>query len=214
VPTVSEVAPTPTTTSSYDDVVRPDVPAEGFQAALRAVDVRALPSVGLATMVAHRAGAVAPPMAAAGAASVTGAATGAAPAVPSAATAPPASAAGTGRGAAAITAGERYLGVPYRWGGTNPSTGFDCSGFVQRAFADVGISLPRVSVDQAKAGQAVASLDQARPGDLVFWRGNGTRPNHIGIYAGGGRMLVAPRTGDVVRYQQITRPPDGIRRVA
>jgi peptidoglycan DL-endopeptidase CwlO len=121
--------------------------------------------------------------------------------------------AATGAGARVLAAGERYLGVPYKWGGTDPATGFDCSGFVQRAFADVGVSLPRVSVDQARQGTAVPSMDQARPGDLVFWNGDGSRPNHIGIYAGEGRMLVAPRTGDVVRYQDITREPHSIRRV-
>jgi cell wall-associated NlpC family hydrolase len=118
-----------------------------------------------------------------------------------------------GRGAEILDAGEAYLGVPYRWGGTDPARGFDCSGFVQRTFADLGISLPRVSVDQARAGTAVASMDQARPGDLVFWNGDGSRPNHIGIYAGEGRMLVAPRSGDVVRYQDISREPHAIRRI-
>lgn len=122
-------------------------------------------------------------------------------------------AAAVGSGAKVLDAGERYLGVPYRWGGTSASTGFDCSGFVQQVFADLGVRLPRVSVDQAKQGRAVASMAEARPGDLVFWRGSGSRPNHIGIYAGDGTMLVAPRTGDVVRYQQITRTPDLIRRV-
>ena len=118
-----------------------------------------------------------------------------------------------GAGARVLAAGERYLGVPYRWGGTSPDTGFDCSGFVQRAFADVGVDLPRVSVDQAREGAPVESMSQARPGDLVFWHGAGGRPNHIGIYAGDGRMLVAPSTGDVVRYQEISREPDRIRRV-
>lgn len=112
--------------------------------------------------------------------------------------------------AAVMDAASRYLGVPYRWGGTDPATGLDCSGFVQRVYADLGISLPRVSVDQAKQGSPVASLDQARPGDLVFWNGS---PNHIGIYDGGGRMIVAPRTGDVVKFQDITRTPDAIRRI-
>jgi cell wall-associated NlpC family hydrolase len=145
-----------------------------------------------------------------------------APASPSATAAPsdawgaagdrPASAS-DGPGARVIAAGERYLGVPYKWGGTSASTGFDCSGFVQQVYADLGISLPRVSVDQSRAGSPVASLSEARPGDLVFWRGGGGRPNHIGIYAGDGKMLVAPRTGDVVRYQDITRTPDGIRRI-
>jgi cell wall-associated NlpC family hydrolase len=115
-------------------------------------------------------------------------------------------------GAEILAAGERYLGVPYKWGGTSAS-GLDCSGFVQRAFGDLGISLPRVSVDQAKAGTSVGSLAEARPGDLVFWYGDGKRPNHIGIYAGDNTMLVAPRTGDVVKYQQLSRTPHEIRRI-
>lgn len=119
----------------------------------------------------------------------------------------------SGPGAQVLTAGERYLGVPYRWGGTDPASGFDCSGFVQQVYADLGIRLPRVSVDQSRAGVAVPGLAAAQPGDLVFWSGNGRRPNHIGIYAGEGRMLVAPRTGDVVRYQEITRTPDAVRRI-
>jgi peptidoglycan DL-endopeptidase CwlO len=189
------------------------VPARGFHEALRAVDLRSLPSVGLSTMVAHRAGQVAPPIPVA-------APPGALAAGPSAAPAAPAGAAGAapvarsgGRGAAIVAAGERYLGVPYVWGGTDPSKGLDCSGFVQRVFRDIGVQLPRVSVDQGRQGQPVASLAEARPGDLVFWRGDGSRPNHIGIYAGDGQMLVAPRTGDVVKYQKITRTPDSIRRI-
>jgi len=126
-----------------------------------------------------------------------------------------ASAPGSARasGSAILAAGERYLGVPYRWGGTDPRSGLDCSGFVQRVFSDVGVRLPRVSVDQAKQGTKVASLAEARPGDLVFWRTDGRRPNHIGIYAGNGEMLVAPRTGDVVKYQKLNRTPHEIRRI-
>jgi cell wall-associated NlpC family hydrolase len=116
----------------------------------------------------------------------------------------------TGQVSGVIAAAEKYLGVPYKWGGTNPATGLDCSGFVQRVYADLGISLPRVSVDQARQGTKVPSMDQAQPGDLVFWRGS---PNHIGIYAGDGQMIVAPRTGDVVKYQKITRTPHEIRRI-
>ena len=111
-----------------------------------------------------------------------------------------------------IATAARYLGVPYRWGGTDPATGLDCSGFVQRAFADLGVALPRTSAQQAREGVAVASLGDARPGDLVYWRGS---PNHVGIYAGDGRMIVAPRSGDVVRFQSLSdrRPPDAIRRI-
>jgi peptidoglycan DL-endopeptidase CwlO len=206
VPTVSDVTTPPAPTSP--DVTTPHpAPAAGFEAALRSIDLRLLPSVGLSTMVAHRAGTT--PAASAAPSTAAPSAVTAAGSAPTTGTAQ----ADAGRGAAAITAGERYLGVPYVWGGTDPARGFDCSGFVQRVFADVGVSLPRVSVDQARQGTAVASLADARPGDLVFWRADGRRPNHIGIYAGDGRMLVAPRTGDVVRYQEITRTPDGIRRV-
>ncbi len=122
--------------------------------------------------------------------------------------------ANAGAGAAVLAAGERYLGTPYKWGGTSPTTGFDCSGFVQRVFADLGVSLPRVSVDQSKQGTAVqGGIANARPGDLLFWRGSNGRPNHIAIYAGDNRTLEAPRTGDVVRYKDLTRTPDAIRRV-
>ena len=115
--------------------------------------------------------------------------------------------------AGVLQAAEKYLGVPYLWGGTDPEKGLDCSGFVQRVYADLGVSLPRVSRDQAKAGEAVGSLAEARPGDLVYWSGN---PNHIGIYAGEGRMIVSPHTGANVRYESLgnRRAPDAIRRVA
>lgn len=183
----------------------------GFGAALiaasRSIDPASAPTVSLGAMVQAFAGS--PSAAAFAAPALDGAGTAAPLSAPTAA----APAGGAASGNAVIAAAERYLGVPYVWGGTDPAKGLDCSGFVQRVYADLGVELPRVSVDQSKAGTAVASLDQARPGDLVFWRGDGSRPNHIGIYAGDGRMLVAPRTGDVVKYQDITRTPHAIRRV-
>ena len=111
---------------------------------------------------------------------------------------------------AVVAAAQQYLGVPYRWGGTDPATGLDCSGFVQRVFRDVGVELPRVSRDQARAGRPVASIEDARPGDLIAF---GSPVDHIGIYVGGGEMLVAPRTGDVVKRQEVYRTPTAIRRV-
>jgi peptidoglycan DL-endopeptidase CwlO len=104
----------------------------------------------------------------------------------------------------------KYLGVPYVWGGTDPAKGLDCSGLVQRVYKDLGIELPRVSQDQAHVGTRVPSLAQARPGDLVCF---GTPADHIGIFIGGNKMIVAPKTGDVVKVQDIHRTPSTIRRV-
>lgn len=123
--------------------------------------------------------------------------------------------AGPAGGAAVVDAASRYLGIPYRWGGSDPATGLDCSGLVQRALGDLGVSVPRTSVEQSKVGAPVASLADARPGDLLFWASS--RPgqaNHIGIYVGDGKMLHAPQTGDVVKIAPVrTAPPTTIRRV-
>jgi cell wall-associated NlpC family hydrolase len=104
----------------------------------------------------------------------------------------------------------KYLGVPYVWGGTDPAKGLDCSGLVQRVFKDLGIDLPRVSQDQARVGTAVPSLAQAKPGDLLCF---GTPADHIGIYIGNHKMIVAPKAGDVVKVQDVYRTPSTIRRV-
>jgi cell wall-associated NlpC family hydrolase len=117
---------------------------------------------------------------------------------------------GTSTGTAIVTAAAKYLGVPYQWGGTDPSTGLDCSGLVQRAFADLGVRLPRTTYDQANAGTPVASLEQAQPGDLVFF---GSPPDHVGIYAGNGQMLDAPHTGAQVRLEPLWGTPTAIRRI-
>ena len=127
------------------------------------------------------------------------------------AAASPAMAGGGGvTGAAVVTDAENYLGVPYVYGGTDPKTGLDCSALVQRTYADLGITLPRTSQEQATVGTPVASLAQAEPGDLVCF---GTPATHIGIYAGDGKMIVAPHTRTNVQIQDITSTPSTIRRV-
>jgi cell wall-associated NlpC family hydrolase len=93
----------------------------------------------------------------------------------------------------------QYLGVPYRWGGASPSSGFDCSGFVMYVYAQVGVSLPHSSYSQYGMGSPV-SRDQLQPGDLVFFDGLG----HVGIYVGGGSFIHAPHTGDVVKISSLT----------
>jgi len=113
-------------------------------------------------------------------------------------------------GADAVKSAEAYLGVPYRWGGTDPKSGLDCSGLVQLAYKKLGVDLPRLAADQARMGTPVASLADARPGDLVAF---GTPVDHIGIYAGDGQMVVAPHRGEVVKIQTITATPTTIRRI-
>ncbi|WP_299953757.1 transglycosylase SLT domain-containing protein [uncultured Modestobacter sp.] len=114
----------------------------------------------------------------------------------------------TGTGAEVVGAATKYLGVPYKWGGTDPATGLDCSGFTQRVYADLGISIPRTSSQQATAGRPVASLAEAQPGDLVFFDNSSSRTgiDHVGLYIGGGKMIAAPQEGDVVKVQDVGNP--------
>ena len=86
------------------------------------------------------------------------------------------------------------LGTPYRWGGTSPEAGFDCSGLVGYVFRTIGIDLPRVSRSMANEGTAVADRTALAEGDLVFFGKRG-RVDHVGIYIGEGKFLHAPRTG-------------------
>ena len=97
-----------------------------------------------------------------------------------------------------VSVAMRYLGTPYVWGGASPS-GFDCSGLVMYAFAQVGVSLPHSSYAQYGMGSPV-SRDQLQPGDVVFFDGLG----HEGIYVGGGSFIHAPHTGDVVKISSIS----------
>jgi len=134
---------------------------------------------------------------------------GAEMAAPTPATGVGASGPGQVTGNDVVSDAAQYLGVPYQWGGTDPATGLDCSGFVQRVYADLGISLPRVAADQAQAGVPVASLADAQPGDLVTF---GSPADHIGIYVGNGKMIDAPHSGAVVRIDDVGQPTS-IRRI-
>ncbi|WP_029430789.1 lytic transglycosylase domain-containing protein [Blastococcus sp. URHD0036] len=111
-------------------------------------------------------------------------------------------------GAQVVAAASKYLGVPYAWGGTDPASGLDCSGLVQRVYKDLGIDLPRTSSQQATSGRPVASMAEARPGDLVFFDNSSARAgiDHVGIYIGDGKMIAAPQEGDVVKVQSVGNP--------
>ncbi|MFE0201143.1 C40 family peptidase [[Kitasatospora] papulosa] len=105
----------------------------------------------------------------------------------------------TSPGRAAVAFARAQLGVPYRWGGTGRG-GYDCSGLVQAAWRSAGVALPRTTYAQVRAGTRIhrAAL---RPGDLVFTH----RLGHVQLYAGGGRVIEAPRPGAVIRYAPL--PP-------
>jgi peptidoglycan DL-endopeptidase CwlO len=106
---------------------------------------------------------------------------------------------GTATGAAIAADARKYLGVPYVWGGTDAKTGLDCSGLVQRVYKDLGIDLPRVAIDQGKAGTAVPNLAAAQPGDLLVMNGG----QHIGIFMGNNQYIHAPAPGQRVRIENI-----------
>jgi len=122
-----------------------------------------------------------------------------------------------GSGDRVVAVAMTQLGVPYVWGGETPATGFDCSGLVQWAYAQIGAALPRTTSQQVLAGVPV-NVNDLRPGDLVFSRsirdGRTVDLGHVAIYAGGGQVLVAPRTGDVVSLRAV-RPESvqAVRRV-
>jgi cell wall-associated NlpC family hydrolase len=99
----------------------------------------------------------------------------------------------------------QYLGVPYVYGGTSATTGFDCSGFTQHVFADLGVQLPRTAAEQSAVGQTIPSIAQAQPGDLVFY---GSPAEHVGIYIGNGMMVNAPTTGQSVSVAPVGTPTD------
>jgi hypothetical protein len=109
---------------------------------------------------------------------------------------------------AVVSEAQKYLGVPYVWGGTDPTKGLDCSGFTKLVFGNLGIDLPRTSSQQATSGRAVASLADARPGDLVFFDHSSSRAgiDHVGIYLGNGKMIAAPQSGETVKVQDVGNP--------
>lgn len=129
-----------------------------------------------------------------------------APGLPPAQAGPPP--AGIDQPVPASTAGERllelaeqFVGAPYRHGGSTPE-GFDCSGLVVRAHELAGLAVPRTAFEQHAAAQAVPE-SALEPGDLVFFASRRGRVDHVGIYAGDGRFVHAPRRGRPVGYDRL-----------
>lgn len=121
----------------------------------------------------------------------------------------------TGPGDLALEFAMRQRGKPYVWGGTGPD-GYDCSGLMQAAWKQGGISLPRIAADQYNAGTKVP-LSQLKVGDIVFWANDINDPTsiyHDAMYIGNNNVVMAPKTGDVVRVAAIWQAgllPYGVR---
>lgn len=96
---------------------------------------------------------------------------------------------------------KQYLGTPYVWGGTTPK-GFDCSGLLQYVWAKKGVTIPRTTYSQVKAGTQVP-VNKIAPGDAVFF-GSHDSPHHVGMYIGHGQFIHAPHTGDVVKISNLS----------
>jgi cell wall-associated NlpC family hydrolase len=103
------------------------------------------------------------------------------------------------RGLRAVQIANHLTGIPYRWGGASPQGGFDCSGLVQYVYRKLGVSLPHYAAGQYGRGRHVAR-GSLRAGDLVFFSGLG----HVGIYAGSGKFIHAPRSGTTVRWSRLS----------
>ncbi|MER6709181.1 C40 family peptidase [Streptomyces fumanus] len=108
--------------------------------------------------------------------------------------------AGSGRAGAAFAAAQSKIGSPYVYGATGPSS-FDCSGLTSWAYAQAGVSIPRTSEAQSQIGTRITSQSDLQVGDLVFFFND---LHHVGLYAGNGQVLHAPRTGTVVRYESMS----------
>ena len=108
---------------------------------------------------------------------------------------------GSKLGLAAAALAKEQLGKPYQWGAEGPDK-FDCSGLVMYVYDNLGVKLPRVSGQQAYAGVHVDRQD-LQPGDLVFFKLNGSRIDHVGIYLGHGKFIHAPRKHVPVRTESL-----------
>jgi cell wall-associated NlpC family hydrolase len=124
----------------------------------------------------------------------------------------------TDRASELVVTAMGFLGVPYRRGGNNVETGFDCSGFVRAMYEQtVGLVLPRRANEQAAATQAI-DRTELQPGDLVFFNTLRRTFSHVGIYVGGGKFIHSPKPGAQVRVEDMgvsywSSRFDGARRV-
>jgi cell wall-associated NlpC family hydrolase len=101
-----------------------------------------------------------------------------------------------------VLTAKKCIGTPYRYGGESPRSGFDCSGLTYYVYKRYGFSLPRRAKDQMKVGRQVGRRE-LRPGDLVFFKRYGAY--HVGLYAGNGKFIHAPRSGKCVKTESLNK---------
>ncbi len=103
-----------------------------------------------------------------------------------------------------VIQGMSYLGIPYRYGGTDRESGVDCSGLVQNLFRSaIGLDLPRTAAAMSRVGEEV-ERSELKPGDLVFFNTMRRAFSHVGIYLGDGQFLHSPSTGGAVRIEKLS----------
>lgn len=100
-----------------------------------------------------------------------------------------------------VSYASQFIGNPYVYGGTSLTNGADCSGFVMSVFRQFGISLPRTSREQGRSGADIGGLENARPGDVVFYEG------HIGIYMGQNQLVHSSNPEDGIKVSPVTYKP-------
>jgi len=99
----------------------------------------------------------------------------------------------------------KMVGRPYRFGGSSPSAGFDCSGLVQYSYRHAGITLPH-STDRQRSASRLVKVADLRRGDLLFFHQEGKKHGHVGIYLGAGKFVHAPSSGKTVRSDRLDSP--------
>lgn len=103
-----------------------------------------------------------------------------------------------------VRTAESFIGLPYKWGGSSPRTGFDCSGLSMAVYRLNGLNLPRTSLEQYNSGQP-KEREELYEGDLVFFKTtNGRDVSHVGIYSGEGNFIHAPGTGKDIRVDSLS----------
>lgn len=106
------------------------------------------------------------------------------------------------RGHSVVAKARSQIGGRYKYGGSSPQTGFDCSGLIEWSYKQCGIRVPRITEDQAEAGVAVGK-NQLRPGDILVFRISSRSGLHTAIYSGNGKFIHSPSSGKRVREEEL-----------